>query len=87
MDYGEFKFLSMFGFIMAYFILSGSIATFIYLDWIGLAPAIADAVEPLSGAATGILGVFVVFLNTVLLVLLMVNSKAIVDLSDKYSRF
>ncbi len=87
MDYGDFKFLSLFGFIMGYFILSGSIATFVYLDWIGLAPAIADAVEPLPGVATGILGVVSMFINTVLLVLLMVNSKSIVDLSDKYGKF
>ncbi|PGF14221.1 hypothetical protein CP556_24760 [Natrinema sp. CBA1119] len=86
-SYGVFKFLSLFGFIMGYFIVSGSVATLIYLDWIGLAPAIADATEPLPNAANGIIGVFAVFVNTVLLALLMKNSQSVVELSEEHGRF
>jgi len=38
------------GLIASYFIISGSIALFIYLRWIGITPMLADTLEPLGEA-------------------------------------
>lgn len=75
LEWGEVKWVGVFGLIAGYFVLSGSIATFLYLDWVGLAPMLANALEPLGPAAAGILGVVALFINFVIMSLLVWNAQ------------
>ncbi|OVE82924.1 hypothetical protein [Natronolimnobius baerhuensis] len=74
-EWGEVQWVGLFGLISSYFVFSGSIALFQYLDWIGIAPMIASAVEPLPEAVIGILGVISLFVNFVLMGLLLWNAE------------
>lgn len=48
------RYLSIFGFLSAYLVFSGTIALFIYLRYLGVAEALAGAIEPLGNVGVAI---------------------------------
>ena len=80
----ELWFAGLLGLLVGYFTLSGSISLLIYLRWLGISRTIADAIEPLSGAAVGVLGVFSVFINFIMMSFLIYNSEQVRALLQRH---
>jgi len=71
------SFEAFFGLLAGYYAISGAVAFFIYLRWLGVGEALIQAMAPFEVAGQAILGVVSLFFSFVFIGVLLVNGERV----------